>query len=79
MNMLNGIDVVIREPIPKMTLSPNVPVTDEFRQKTNAWLAEFFGYWPDYVWHSTRDNRLFMSSATWEKLKTAIDKQGIKS
>lgn len=75
MNMLNGINVVLREPIPKMTLSHNVPLTDEFRASINAWLAEFFGYYPDHVLYSEREKTLFMSSANWEKLKTTIDNQ----
>lgn len=41
-----GIRIVETEyitPTPRMTLSPDVPVTPEFRAKTNAWLRDFFG------------------------------------
>lgn len=29
--------------VPRMTLSPNVSVTTEFRAEMNAWMLEFFG------------------------------------
>ena len=29
--------------LPKLMLHPDVPVTDEFRTKMNAWLLEMFG------------------------------------
>lgn len=32
---------------PKMQLRDETPVSDEFRVKMNAWLADFFGYWPE--------------------------------
>lgn len=30
--------------IPKMQLSEDCPVTDEFRKEINEWMIEFFGY-----------------------------------
>ena len=32
---------------PKMQLSADCPVTDDFRAETNQWMAEFFGMHPD--------------------------------
>ena len=32
------------EKVPKIQLSPDCPVSDEFRAKTNAWYIEMFGY-----------------------------------
>lgn len=48
---LLGIQVVEAARWPKMQLSADCPVTDEFRAEMNAWMAEFFGYEsavPDY-------------------------------
>lgn len=41
-----GIRIVETEmihPTPRMTLSPDVPVTAEFRAQCNAWMLKFFG------------------------------------
>lgn len=43
MNTLGGLEVVVVGDHPKMTLSPDVPVTDEFRAETNLWMLRFFG------------------------------------
>lgn len=40
---MNGLKIVILQPTPKMKLSPDVPVTDEFRSAFNTWALEFFG------------------------------------
>ena len=40
---MNGYRIVLVKPIPRMELAANVPVTEEFRKKHNAWCLEFFG------------------------------------
>lgn len=43
-----GLDLIVPPPPrPKMTLSKNVMVRDEFRAEMDAWLIEFFGYEDD--------------------------------
>lgn len=41
---IGGYAVIVAQSFPKMKLSEKVPVTEEFRNEINAWMAEFFGY-----------------------------------
>jgi hypothetical protein len=41
---LGSFKIVVVKPQPRMLLAANVPVTQEVRDRENAWLAEFFGY-----------------------------------
>mgnify|MGYP000169641072 CR=1 FL=1 len=66
---LNGMNVCIREPRPKMTLSEQVPVTDEFRASINAWMLEFFGTDEDLVFIMEPINTIFMSSRNWAEIR----------
>lgn len=43
-NTFFGLRVFVQPSFPKMRLSPIVPVTEEFRQEFDLWLADFFGY-----------------------------------
>ena len=72
MRTLNGIDIVIREPMQKMHLSSSVPVTPEFRASVDAWMADFFGFYPDHILYSEIKNTIFISSANLAKLKEHI-------
>lgn len=42
--MINGYRIIVSQPMPKMRLAENVPVTQEFRDEINIWMAGFFGY-----------------------------------
>lgn len=39
-----GLKVAVVKPQPKMQLSHDCPVTDDFRKEMNQWMIEFFGY-----------------------------------
>ena len=40
---LYGLKVILSPDRPKMQLSKDCPVTDDFRKEINAWMVEFFG------------------------------------
>jgi hypothetical protein len=40
---LYGCKIFVSPDRPKMQLSPDCPVTDDFRAEINAWMIEFFG------------------------------------
>lgn len=44
MNSIFGMKVIEAPRKPKMQLSADCPVTDDFRKEMNDWLIEFFGY-----------------------------------
>ena len=72
MRTIHGYDVVIREPAQKMTLSSSVSVTDEFRASVNAWMADFFGFYPDEILCSNITKTIYMSSRNLAKLKQQV-------
>lgn len=39
-----GFNIIEAPRRPKMQLSEDCPVTDDFRKEINAWMIEFFGY-----------------------------------
>lgn len=41
----NGITFQVVPDRPKMQLSADCPVTDDYRADTNAWMIRFFGTW----------------------------------
>lgn len=49
-----GVTFQIVPDRPKMQLSPDCPVTDDYRADTNAWMARFFG-----MWNPLEDNKVF--------------------
>lgn len=58
--------------IPKMQLSADCPVTDDFRKEMNAWLIEFFGYKDPIIPLNTiymAGNRLIMRPETVVKIQ----------
>lgn len=67
-----GYGIVIREPAQKMTLSSSVSVTDEFRASVNAWMANFFGFYPDEILCSDITKTIYMSSQNLAKLKQQV-------
>ena len=40
----NGLKIQISPDLPKMQLSEDCPVSDEFRADINDWMKQFFGY-----------------------------------
>jgi hypothetical protein len=72
MTTLHGYDIVIREPAQKMTLSLSVPVTDEFRASVNAWMAGFFGFYPDEILCSEISKTIYISSKNLAELKKQV-------
>lgn len=72
MRTFNGYNIVLREPLQKMTLSSSVPVTEEFRASVNAWMADFFGFYADEILHSEVTKTIYMSSKNLAKLKQLI-------
>lgn len=80
MSKIQGLEVVIRQPAPKMQLSADVPVTDEFRAEINAWMINFFGFGETDVWGrnihdeviiSHDQSVIFMSQKNFDKLASA--------
>lgn len=71
---LNGYKVIIHKPVPKLQLSEDCPVSDDFRIEINAWLIDFFGYEKDSIidsgdiimLHASRE--MIMSQETHTKL-----------
>ncbi len=67
-----GVDVIESPYVlkrPKMLLSADVPVSDEFRIKMNAWMADFFGYEEQCI---IVGNKHFVSPEVYKKLKKEI-------
>lgn len=75
--VLFGYKVVINKGYQKQTLSRNVVVTDEFRKKTNDWLAGFFGYHQILKDGETlkceQEKTIVMNQSTFDRLKKEID------
>ena len=80
MSKIQGLEVVIRQPAPKMQLSADVPVTDEFRAEINAWMINFFGFGETDIWGrnihdeviiSQDQGVIFMSQKIFDKLTSA--------
>lgn len=74
-----GKAIVINEHLympPKMTLSLDVPVTDEFRADINKWMLEFFGKEENMVIETP--DAFHMCSEDWNRLKATVDKRMIQ-
>lgn len=56
------------EEMPRMTLSEKVPVTAEFRAKTNAWMLEFFGV-EHVILKLVNPTTLVVGEKTWQQLR----------
>lgn len=74
---LFGMQIIetTQKPIPKMQLSDDCPVTDDFRKEMNAWLIEFFGYREPIIPLDTiymAGNRLIMRPETVVKIQNCI-------
>lgn len=80
--IFNGTKIVMSplcDPRPKMTLSPDVTVSNEFRNEMNAWMLEFFGMHPaqSYVVTDpkTLEDTIYIGSKTYAELKKAMRKE----
>lgn len=75
-----GFKVIISNSTQNQVLSSKVSVSDDFRAKTNIWLAGFFGYTEllkyGEVIKNKNTNELIMSQATANELNKTL-KQGI--
>ncbi|MGC4396003.1 hypothetical protein [Hydrogenophaga sp. T2] len=68
-----GVKVVVSPDLPKMVLSQDVPVTDEFRREIDAWMLDFFGTWnmlPDGECY-TAGAVVYMNPRTFARLRAA--------
>lgn len=69
-----GMRVIIDDSVvPKMQLSADCPVTEDYRADTNAWMIRFFGVRkaiPDGQVLNGK-SRFIMNSCTWNALKKA--------
>jgi len=74
--MISGMPVktspLIPEKQPTIELRSNLMVTQEFREKTNAWYIEMFGY--KTVMYMVGDT-LTMNPKTFAKLEMQLNKQ----
>lgn len=69
-----GLDVFIREDVPKMQLSDGCPVSPEFRVEMNAWMREFFGLVsviPDGQYWVIAERQVHMNPRTFQRLRAA--------
>lgn len=73
----NGLQVNIVKDRPRMQLSEDCPVTEEFRAETNAWMVSFFGTTcnvPDgVVYQNTTTGQLFCNERTADLIRRAVD------
>lgn len=76
---IGGARVYVTPDLPKMKLSPECPVTPDFRVEMDAWLLSFFG-----VSNTVPDGQgyqlfgdLYMNPRTWSQVRAAaaIDAQ----
>lgn len=73
MKKLNGrfVSIVPDVIVPKIELSSEVNVSDDFRKHIDAWLVAEFGYkvvqGVPYLAIYERDNMLFMNQATYDR------------
>lgn len=56
---IGGIALYVHPDHPRMQLSPDCPVTDDFRKETNEWMREFFG-----VENVLKDGAIYIDQAT---------------
>lgn len=78
-DLLYGLRVVVHPDVPKMQLSLDCPVTDEYRKDTNAWMIRFFGMTnliPDGSVYRVGDT-LTMNQRTWGQIKKAVNRQAL--
>lgn len=72
----NGLQVNVTEDRPRMQLSEDCPVTEEFRAETNAWMVSFFGTTntiPDgIVYQNTTTFQLFCNPRTATLIRRAV-------
>lgn len=70
-----GIPIHISPDWPRLTLSKDVPVTDEFRKDFDAWALGFFGAYnllEDGQWINVRNGQaILMNPRTFEQLRAA--------
>lgn len=75
----NGFRIIESGRHPKQKLGTHVICTDEFRAKTNIWLAGFFGYTEfltdGQVIQDKINNTFTMNAATKLQLMREMDKQ----
>jgi len=73
-----GCKLCIAGKYQKMSLSPDVIVSDEFREKFNEWLGGFFGYGeivPDgEILHAPHLNTMTMNEATYYEFVKALER-----
>lgn len=73
-----GTKVFISHDIPKMQLSKDCPVTDDFRAEMNAWMRTFFGVTnlleDGECLHDQLNNTLHMNPRTWDRVRAAAEK-----
>lgn len=74
LDLLYGLRVVVHPDVPKMQLSLDCPVTDEYRKDTNAWMIRFFGM-TNLISNGSvyrMGDTLTMNPRTWEQIKKAV-------
>lgn len=78
---LFGITVVVSEDRPKMQLSADCPVTPDFREEMNRWMAEFFGFWnlieDGRVLMDGPNARAYMNPRTYASMRHSLRAAGI--
>ena len=71
-----GADIKVAGTFPKMQLSKEVEVTEEFRERFNEWLAGFFGYDclvpQGEVIYDKINHVYYVHPANYEELKKAL-------
>jgi len=73
MNTFQGMNIVVNDvlsDIPKLSLSVDVEVSDEFRNKFNQWALDRFGV-EDSIIMSNNDT-IFMTQRALNKLKSQL-------
>jgi hypothetical protein len=79
--IFNGIRVFVSPDVPKMQLSKDCPVTDDYRADTNAWMIRFFGTTNLLkdgefyrIYEGTVDDQIICNPRTYAKLQEALKK-----
>ncbi len=67
--VFKGLHVVVSPDVPKMQLSEECPVSDEFRTEMNAWMLQFFGVTnhveDGQVFHMPHINQIIVNPRTY--------------
>lgn len=78
MSFLLGFQVIVSPDRPKMQLSKDCPVTDDFRREINMWMLSFFGTTnlvPDGQYIVLQEHKqVVMNPRTYAEFKNATGK-----